>query len=317
MILSQNKTWLKLLFAVRGSSFKKIWVRILIVTLFALVVTVAKKNYNLENLNMTTTPFTLVGVALAIFLGFRNNESYDRFWEGRKLWGAMVNVSRTFARQIRTLIESDQDEVEVRKFQTLLIRRTIAYVHSFRHHLRGSESFEEIQQYLEEGSRDGREIEHLKTQQNVPIAVIQETAKQMQEAWKKGWIHDLHYPALDASLSEMISIQGGCERIKSTPIPFTYNVLIHRIVVLYCIGLPFGLVSSVGWITPLVVTFISYAFFGLDEIGDEVEQPFGTDENHLPLHAISRMIEINLLQLDEVPEAKLPPAIEPINNVLS
>lgn len=133
-------------------------------------------------------------------------------------------------------------------------------------------------------------------------------------AWQTGHIHDLHVPVLEESLTEMTSVQGACERIKNTPIPYTYNVLIHRIVAVYCLALPFGLLEFAGNLTPIVVALISYAFLGLDAIGDDVEQPFETDDNDLPLHSLSRTIKINLLQL--IGETDLPEPVKPIDGVL-
>ena len=119
---------------------------------------------------------------------------------------------------------------------------------------------------------------------------------------------------LETSLVSLTDIQGACERIKSTPIPYSYNTLIHRIVAVYTYGLPFGLVSDVGIMTPVVVLVVSYAFFGIDTVGDEIEQPFGTDPNDLPLSAISRTIEVNLRQ--RLGETELPPMLRPVNEML-
>ncbi len=115
-------------------------------------------------------------------------------------------------------------------------------------------------------------------------------------------------------MTEITGIQGACERIKSTPIPASYTVLIHRIVALYCLGLPFGIVTSVGALTPVVVAIVAYAFYGLDAVGSEIENPFGHDPNDLPLTALSRMIEVNLRQ--GLGEDELPPLLEPVDGIL-
>ncbi len=115
-------------------------------------------------------------------------------------------------------------------------------------------------------------------------------------------------------LTGLTDLQGACERIKSTPIPFSYTTLIHRIVAVYCCGLPFGVVSDTCWFTPIVVLVVSYAFFGLDTVGDEIEQPFGTDANDLPLSAISRMIEVNLRQ--RIGDTDIPPLLRPVDELL-
>ena len=115
-------------------------------------------------------------------------------------------------------------------------------------------------------------------------------------------------------MTEMLAVQGGCERIKSTPLPFTYNVLIHRIVAVYCLSMPLGLIESTGWMTPVAVCLISYALFGLDAIGDEVEQPFELDDNDLPLDGISRTIEINLLEM--IGAEDIPEPLQPVKGLL-
>ena len=118
-------------------------------------------------------------------------------------------------------------------------------------------------------------------------------------------IHPQHLPLLEEALTDFTNLQGGCERIKSTPIPFSYNVLLHRIVAIYCFTLPFGMAPLVDWFTPIVVALIGYAFLGIDAIGEEIEEPFGTDANDLPLLAISTMIEVNVRQRldgEELPE---------------
>jgi ion channel-forming bestrophin family protein len=125
----------------------------------------------------------------------------------------------------------------------------------------------------------------------------------------------MHAPVLEASLTQLTDIQGGCERIKSTPIPFSYTALIHRIVALYCFGLPFGLTDTIKALTPIVVAIISYAFFGLDAVGDELEEPFGTDMNDLPLTALSTAIEINIRR--RIGDTDLPAQPVPVNNVLT
>ena len=311
MIVLDKRSWLKMVFALRGSSLSTTWPRIVVVTGFATAVTWFVSANEVEGFSLTTTPFALVGTAMAIFLGFRNNESYDRFWEGRKLWGSLVNVSRSFARQCNTMIVANTsgDEEIVRETRDRIVRATIAYVHAFRHHLRDSDAKEEFEQYLSEEDRAP-----LATSKP-PISLLQSIGEMVHQAWKAGFVHDFHVPTLEASLTEMTNVQGGCERIKNTPLPFTYNVLIHRIVGIYCLAMPFGLIESTGNLTPIVVCLISYAFFGLDAIGDDVEQPFEIDDNDLPLHALSRTIEINLLEA--IGSTDLPPPIKPTNGVLN
>ena len=310
MIVRDKRSWLRMVFAVRGCSFGQTWPRIAVVTLFSAVVTLTANASGVAKYSLGTTPLSLIGVAMAIFLGFRNNASYDRFWEGRKLWGRLVNVSRSFTRQALTLIVADSDKADdIREQQHRLVRMNIAYVHAFRHHLRDSDPSAELDQYMPDEDRAS-----LAGHSNVPLALLQRMGQRVHEAWQTGQIHDLHVPVLEASLTEMTTVQGACERIKKTPIPYTYNVLIHRIVAMYCLALPFGLLESAGNLTPFVVALISYAFFGLDAIGDDVEQPFEIDDNDLPLEGLSRTIEINLLEL--IGATDIPEPVQPVDGVL-
>ncbi|MGE0788722.1 MAG: bestrophin family protein [Sandaracinaceae bacterium] len=305
--------WVANLFAFQGTALRRIWRRLLLTTGLATALTYVDLEVEGGQFHedLTTTPFTLMGLALGIFLGFRNNTSYDRFWEGRKLWGAMVNVSRSFTRQLLTLIgsEGEADEDELADFHREMVHRTAAYVHAFRMHLRDDFDFEFLATLL-----PADEIDALKTETNKPIAILQTLGDRIREAWLRGWIHPQHVPVLEASLTEMTAVQGACERIKSTPIPFSYTALIHRLVAVYCFALPFGIVNTTKWFTPVVVLMIAYAFFGLDAVGDEIEDPFGTDANDLPLTAISTMIEHNVRQ--RIGDEDLPPLRKPIDGVL-
>jgi ion channel-forming bestrophin family protein len=308
---------LKLVLSYRGSALSRIKGRLCAVTTFAVVITVLAEHFDLLHPTITLTPFTLVGLALSIFLGFRNNTSYDRFWEGRRLWGALVNVSRSFARQCQLYIgtrESSADaaaDARVVSVQRELVHRTIAYVHALRMHLRDGVEWEQLATYLPPA-----EIQQLRRHLNVPYAILSGTSHWLRGAWHAGHIESIHLPALDQSLNQFLDIQGGCERIKSTPIPHSYIVLMHGIVAFYCFGLPFGLLDLVHEWTPLVVLVVSYAFLGLDAVGDEIENPFGQDDNDLPLSSISTTIEVNLRQAIGDKEKELPDLPQPVHGVL-
>lgn len=307
MIVSTRNTWLHTLFQVRGSTIVRTWRRLLLAVGVAVVVTYLHESYLKDSaiLEIDMTPFSLTGLALGIFLGFRNNTSYDRFWEGRKLWGRVVNASRTLTRQLLTLTRPAGAE-----FHRESVYRLIAYVHALRLHLRNSDDHGELSEFL---SAD--ELAALKGESNVPIAILQTMGERFRDVWDEGHVDAFHLPILEGSLTELAGVQGGCERIRATPIPFSYSVLLHRIVAVYCLTLPFGLVASTGVLTPFVVLLISYAFFGLDAVGEEIEDPFGLDPNDLPLDAITRMIEVNLRQ--RLGETELPDLLKPDRNVLT
>jgi ion channel-forming bestrophin family protein len=296
-----------------GRALPKIWTRTLIVTLLSVGVTVVYLRVPQFHYSLTATPFTLTGLALGIFLGFRNNTAYDRFWEARKLWGGLVNTTRSLTREILLFIEpqpeaEDKSRESIRAYEATVVRSVIAYTHALRHHLRDSDPHPTLERVLSKEDADA-----LCKHRNVPIAILLRIGRQIVHAREKHWIHPFHMPVIEASLVTLTDIQGGCERIKSTPIPYSYTVLMHRIVAVYCVLLPFGLAETIGWATPAVVMFISYAFFGLDAVGDEVEQPFGLDPNDLPLSSISRAIEGTLRETIGDP---VPPPFEPRNGIL-
>jgi putative membrane protein len=311
VIVGVPKTWWRMLLTVRGSSLQHTWKRLLATTLLAVAVTVLWEHYDLDRISLTTTPFSLIGLALGIFLGFRNNTSYDRFWEGRKLWGRLVNTSRSLTRQLLLWItppEGESAATAIHEEQRRLVHAVIAYVHALRLHLREEPGVEVLGPLL------GVDLAtRLEGSTNRPYAVAQHLGEGVRGAWRAGWIHPQHVPLLEASLTDLTDIQGGCERIKSTPIPFTYSVLLHRIVGVYCAALPFGLVGTTGVWTPEVVALIAYAFFALDAIGEEIEEPFGRDVNDLPLGALSTTIERNLRERLGEP---IPPAAEAVGDVL-
>lgn len=309
MIVKEKLSWIRLLLCVRGSSFSETLPRILSATFVAIVVSYIELHYGFEKYSLTTTPFMLIGVALGIFLGFRNNAAYDRFWEGRKLWGSLVNTSRSLARQAYSLFSAVDDTVELSAFRQMFVRRVIAFAHALRHHLRDEDPLDELQRYLPPA-----DFSEAVQSRHRPLVILQQLGRDLALARSRQWLTDVNLLAVDGQLVELSNILGACERIKNTPIPFTYTVLIHRLVAFYCLFLPLGIIDSAGMLTPVVTFLISHAFFGLDAIGDEIEEPFGTQPNHLPLTAISRNIEINLLEL--LGESNLPEPIRPVNRLL-
>lgn len=319
MVQERRYSWLRLLFRYRGTALAHMRGRFAVTTILAIAITVTDLHYGYFHPDLTTVPFTLMGLALSIFLGFRNNTSYDRFWEARKLWGSLVNTSRSITRQILTLVmESSNapadaarpENEEVLAFQREMAHRVIAYVHALKHHLRDQDRVDDLAPMLAK-----EEIDALRKEINRPIAILQRMGDRFREAYRKNWIHPQHLPMLEQSLISLTDIQGGCERIKSTPIPLSYTSLIHQIVAIYCIALPFGLVKTVGAFTPIVVSIVAYAFYGLDAIGDEIENPFGLDANDLPLSSLSTMIEVNVRQ--RLGETDLPPLRKPKGGLLT
>lgn len=306
MIVRERPNGLRLFLTMRGSILSSIWKSLLVTTLLAVVISWTHGELGDYKVHLTITPFTLMGLPLAIFLGFRNNSAYDRFWEGRKLWGELVLRGRNFARECLSLIDPIAGNEAVRD---RMIRRAIAFAHALRHQLRQTDPAADVAPHLMPG-----EWAALRGRRNLTHALMLEMGKDLALCRNTGMLDSVRAATIDANISAMVATGASCERIKNTPIPFSYTLLLHRTSYLYCFLLPFGLVDSLGYLTPLVVAIVAYTFFGLDALGDEIEEPFGVSPNDLPLDAICRAIEIDLR--DALGDPDLPPSLVPVNNWL-
>lgn len=290
MIIKKKNTWFKMLFEWRGSVLPQLLPRLLLLLLFSFVVVYFKPWLIQYNLHINPAIFTLFGIALAIFLGFRNSVSYDRFWEGRKLWGALLNDTRSLARQSITLVPDKEYDAKREKFTNLLI----AFVYSLKHQLRETNSDADMNRLLPKEFAD-----QLKETRYKPILILRELGLWVKDAKSENKIDSVTQLAFEENLNKLSDIVGGCERIAGTPIPYTYSVLLHRTVYIYCFLLSFGFVETMGWITPFIIVFIAYTFVALEAIADELENPFGLQPNDLALDAMSEMIENTLLELND------------------
>jgi len=258
-------------------------------------------------------PLSIFGGLIGVVAGFRNSSAYARWWEARILWGSIVNNSRSFARQVLSMMISpliDQRmECELREVQHKLVLLQIAYVHALRNHLRGISPWPELTRLIPEN-----ELEFLKGQNNVPLAIQQKMASIVANCYQHGWIDNMCWMNLDRTLSNLMDCQGASERIKTTPMPRIYDVLIRRSIEIYCLLLPFGMVARLGLITPVGSTFVGCLFLALDKIGRDLETPFENRPHDISLTAISRTIEINLKQM--IGEKEVPEPLAPVDGVL-
>lgn len=289
MILKKKQNWFVMLFIWRGSVLPALLPRLLLLLAFSISVVLSRPYLTSIHLELNPAPFTLFGIALALFLGFRNNASYDRFWEGRKLWGALLNDTRSLARQALTLCSYGNQSPAT----DLFINYLIAFTYALKHQLRHSDAKDDLDRLLPASFS-----EQLTPVRYKPVILLKEMARWVQTARDQGKLEPLHQLAFEDNFNKLSDIVGGCERIAGTPIPFTYSILLHRTVYIYCFLLPFGFVASLGWFMPLIVVFIAYTFVALEAIADELEEPFGLEANDLALNAMCRMIENTLLEMN-------------------
>lgn len=302
MVIRPKEHWFLMLFIWRGSVLPKVLPRLLLLFVFSIGIVFVKGYVYHFKITLNPTPFTLFGIALAVFLGFRNNASYDRFWEGRKLWGALLNDTRSLARQAITLSGYPQGAPEVREF----IRGLSALTYALNHQLRHTDPSKDMQRLVP--SDLARRLESVTYK---PIILMRELGLWVRRAKAEGRLDSIVQVSFDENLGRISDIIGGCERIAGTPIPYTYNVLLHRTVYIYCFLLPFGFVDSLGWMMPIISVFIAYTFVALEAVAEEIEEPFGTEPNDLALNAMSKMIETTLFEMIDERTEPADPAGDP------
>jgi ion channel-forming bestrophin family protein len=282
MIIRPQLHWFRMLLAWRGSVLPELLPRLGLILLISLIALGVHVQLIRITVNVSTTPFSLIGIALAIFLGFRNSASYDRYWEARKLWGQLLNETRSLTRQVLTL-----PTAQIAASQTHDFVRTLgAFPHALRHQLRCTDPSRDLAARLDKALFD-----RVMASRYRPATIMLWLGEWVQQRSRAGQLDQWTVQAIDRNLNGLSDVIGGCERIVSTPLPFAYSVMIHRTVYFFCAALPFGLVESVGAFTPLFSVFVAYTFMALDAIASQIEEPFGTDDNDLALDALSAFIE--------------------------
>jgi putative membrane protein len=312
MIVRGRPSGLRLFFIFRGSVLSQIWVVLLVNIALATLVTMTHGGLFSHKIILTSIPFTLIGLPLAIFLGFRNNAAYDRYCEGRKLWGEIVLQNRNLSRQCLTLIEHAaplQAGAGLKDVRVRMIYRTIAFTHALRHLLRNTDARAELKPLLPQ-----QEWEQGCKSDNIPDYLMHQMGNDLRLCINEKRLDGCLAANIDTTMSAITAASSACERIKNTPIPFSYTLMLHRTAYLYCFLLPFGLVDVIGFMTPFVVGIVAYTFFGLDALGDEIEEPFGTLPNDLALDAICHSVEINLR--DSLGEEHGLTPLQPVNYCL-
>ncbi|MFC7066511.1 bestrophin family protein [Brucella rhizosphaerae] len=302
MIVRPRPPLWKLFFILKGSIIMRIMPQIFAVFVLSLIVVWAHRAFPgwVPAFN-NGTAFALLGIALSIFLGFRNNACYDRWWEARKVWGKLVHVTRSFARQTMFLDRLQAAEGA----RTKLLHYAIAFTQAMVPHLRPGDGQIKSHKWL---SAD--EQKAFDASRNGPDFILRKIGETLAELRGTGRIEPIDFQTLDETVNSLAEVQAASERLRFTPVPFGYTLLLHRTAYLFCFFIPFGFADTLGWGTPFATTLVAYTFFGLDALGDELEEPFGTLPNDLPIGAIADTIEINVrealgeIDLPDLPQPK-------------
>lgn len=297
MIVRPHLHWFRLLFVWRGSVLPLLTGRLLLVVAVS-VASVLCRDWWLgahAASALSIPPFTLMGISLAIFLGFRNSVSYDRYWEARKQWGSLLIAARSLTRQVASVAPQDT------ALQHAVVRTVAAFVLAQKHQLRKTDPQADLALRL-----NGAELAQALAGRYVPSVILLLLSRRLAAAQRAGALSEFQWQTMDRNLHLLTEAGGACERIAATPIPYTYRVLMNRTVMVYCLLLPVGLSTSIGWLTPLVATFIAYTYLALEVIGDQIEEPFGNEPNDLALDAMCHSIEVSMCELVGLPVLSQP-----------
>lgn len=302
MIVRDQTDIFKLLFSWRGTILPKILPPLGVIMLISAIVGGIQYTQLFRFPELPLVGFTLIGVVLSIFLGFKNSACYDRWWEARKLWGLLIANARHFDRDCRILPQGRRERI---------IQHVIVFANVLRDRLRHQTA--NPTELTQTSGLSQQALTQLYQQVNAPQYTLSLIHWELMQALKEGEISDIIYTQMNGYISEFSLVQTGCDRIANTPIPFAYSVLLNRTVYFFCFMLPFSLGSTLGLATPILVGVLTYTFLGLDALSTEIEEPFGTQSNDLPLDSMVRMIEIELLSTLGKPT---PPPIQAQDNNL-
>ncbi len=257
-------------------------------------------------ISLLTVPGTVIGLLLA----FRTNSAYDRWWEARKVWGQIVNDSRTLTRQLTAFCDYDNtDNENVKLLIKSIVYRQISWCYTLCRTLRLQPPWKELSDFV-----SLEELENMKSSKNIPNSLLQTNAIELSKLRKEANLDTFQYMQLDTTLRSITDSMGKCERIKNTIFPVMYSRFLDLLIYIYIISLPFSLVDvSVFVLLPASLT-LSFALLAVDKIAFFLQDPFDDCPTDIPMYTLSRNIEINLKQ--QLGEKKLPEAITPTNGVL-
>lgn len=284
----QELGWFKVVFRWRSSVIPAIIPRVIFCGVFGLLISVIHHYY--LNVGLPILSSVVPSIVLGLLLVFRTNTAYERFWEGRKLWGALVNSTRNLARIIwvSVLENSSKDREEKIQILHLLVVFAIATKLHLRMEPINTEVVELLPVYW---------YKKLQNVHNPPLQVAFLIGDYLQQQYTRNCMNSYQLTSMFKLLDSMVDALGGCERILKTPMPVAYSIHLKQLLLIYCLTLPFQLVTELSWWTAPIVSVISFTVFGIEQIGIEIENPFGLDSNDLPLENICQTIQINIEEL--------------------
>ena len=287
MISYNPKNWVKFIFSFsKSDTVRMLWRQIIYIGLLSLVITFIELHFfpKADFLKHLIAVYSILGFVISLLLVFRTNTAYDRWWEGRKLWGTIVNDTRNLALKINAIhtIKSEKD----------FFKNTICnFCFSSKNHLRSQAIDQELV------FNDSGENQRYSNVDNKPLFFINLIQSKLYNLKNQGLVSDNEWLLMDKNVNARVDALGGCERIKNTPIPYSYSLFIKKFIFIYVITLPLAFVNQFSYFSALISTFVFYALVSMEVLAEEIEDPFGEDDNDLPTDQICERIQQNISEI--------------------
>jgi ion channel-forming bestrophin family protein len=284
----EQKNWFKIAFRVQGSVIPTITSRVLWCGAFGLFISVL--SFYQIPLGAKALGGVVPSIVLGLLLVFRTNTAYERFWEGRKAWGTIVNNIRNLSRLIWVAV-AEMDPIH-RYEKEEILKLLVAFAIATKLHLRSQPVDNQLSEFV-----SPLQFSKLEIMSNPPLEIVFWISDYLQAKQEQGQINPYQMNELQSILNGLVDMLGACERILRTPIPLAYAIHLKQLLLIYCLLLPFQVVDELRWWTAPVVALVSFTLFGIEAIGVEIENPFGTDPNDLPLDTICNTVHKNIEDL--------------------
>lgn len=280
MINYNPKSWLTLIFSIHKSdTLRMLWKEIIYMILLTLFIAFIEIRFFPEAvfLEKLVSVYQLIGFVISLLLVFRTNTAYDRWWEGRRKWGELVNDTRNFALKINAIFPNASEK-------DFFARMTANFAFAMKEHLRSGVDLNHLDLTTEEKNI-------LEVENHVPLAIVSLMFNKLSELKKDGVLSDGEYIILDKNLNGFMDACGACERIKNTPIPFSYSLFLKKFIFIYVVTMPLAFVTIFGYFSAFIATFVFYVLVSMEVLAEEIENPFGYDDNDLPTDQLAENIK--------------------------
>jgi ion channel-forming bestrophin family protein len=280
MVNYNPKNWLTLIFALHKSdTLRMLWKELTYMGIFTLFIAFLEINFFPEAvyLEKLISVYSLVGFVISLLLVFRTNTAYDRWWEGRRQWGSLVNDTRNLAVKLNSSLDVYDDKV-------YLNRMIGNFVLAMKEHLRKGVQLDEL-------NLTSQERELLASSKHIPSTIVSWMYSKLESLKRSNQLSPENYLVLDKNLNGFLDACGACERIKNTPIPFSYSLFLKKFIFIYVVTLPLAFVGSFGYFASLIATFVFYVLVSMEVLAEEIEDPFGNDDNDLPTDTLTEKIQ--------------------------